>query len=770
MTPRILQLAIALLPLTAAAQETVATPPAAAEEAPTKVTAREMLSKAWQGGDRECFLSAAEGMLHSGNAEVAALAAAALAEYRLCVMQEADAPELDTLRQMAESAPALRPTLAWLEAEQLRLRGELDAAAAACRQIETNHANPTTVRQRARLILADIYYAKEEEAKKAGDSYTAVQAPAPEVKPLHDEDADEDELPREETLQTLEGKGEETLLSFITANPNSPLLVEAFRRLKAHRAFETSEYARAALNEWVKDTAEHKRRAALSLSVLQHLLNRDDMPDAPVDTSCAATAATALTQEPATAGILLDQMRSLYLRGREVEARALLGSLPEPLPSEETAAAAKVWRLLLNEPQGDWEALLSGEHSGALQDVIRHNAFLAALAEGKEMEQDNPQLNLLTAQYILSDPDADATRLARAQQALQRVIDAPQPGTLATMHARILAADITARRDPQKAIAELNELREGTKSLPAQLVAPYYRALERAYRAAKPEAEAREHIIAELQGVYPLRMHLASLMVLSRSHREEAIRLLKKIVAENPHGDNEPQALLLLAECTAQANTVNALNEAVDIYARAAARADKATGQQARIRRAALLVRLGKPAEAAREMRPLLADGEPAPKEEAMASIVLSNALALDGGDAEKEESMRCLEETIDSTLAQLPRRWQFMLLQTHATRCMRLHENARAMHSLNAILAMQPAQNVTSPQDPEWEDLYHAAASAVQALLELEQYAQAADVAERTSNCNPALAPDERPKTFLEWAAQIRQEHISTIPSATKP
>lgn len=131
---------------------------------------------------------------------------------------------------------------------------------------------------------------------------------------------------------------------------------------------------------------------------------------------------------------------------------------------------------------------------------------------------------------------------------------------------------------------------------------------------------------------------------------------------------------------------------------------------------------------------------------------------------------MRCLEEMMDGTLAQLPRRWQFMLLQTHTTRCMRLNENERAMRSANAILEMQPAQNATSPHDPEWAVLYHAAASAVQALLELEEYAQAADVAERTANCNPSLAPDERSANFLEWAAQIRQEHVSSIPSATMP
>ena len=748
MIPRPLQLLAlaALLPLTAAAQEN------AARQKP----AHELLSEAWQSADRENNLPAtAQFMMEFSGKEDATLAAAVLAEHQLCVMGDADAPALAELRKMAPDFP----DLAWLEAEQLRLRGELDTAAAACREIEANHANPTLVRQRARLMLADIYYAKEEEARKAGDDYAAVQAPAP----AKDADEDDDETPREETLETLEGKGEETLLSFITANPNSPLLEEAFRRLKSHRAFETSEYARTALNEWVQDTAEHKRRAALALGVLQHLLNRDDQPDAPVDTSCAATAATALPQEPATARILLDQMRSLYLRGRVDEARTLLAALPETFPSDETAAAAEVWRLLLEEPQGDWNSLLKVKHSAELDEAIRHNATLGKLSKGEEIVPNTPQLCLLLAQFILSET-SDAARLESARAALQRLLDNSQADAASVLHARILLADITARSNPQQAITELKALRENAVPLPPKLAGAYFRVLENAYRAVKPPEEARECIIAELQGVYPLRMHLASLMVLSRNHREEAIRLLKKIVAENPRGDNEPQALLLLAECTAQGNSPAALKEAIDTYERAAAHAAPATAQQARIRKAALLVRTGNINDAERDMRALLSNESPAPKEEVMARIVLSNALALGGGDEPREESMRCLEEMMDTTLSELPRLWQFMLLQTHATRCLRLGENGRAMRSLDTILEMQPAQEATSPHNPEWAVLYHASACAVQALLELEQYERAADTAERTGNCNASLAPDERSQGFLQWAAEIRQEHVSSL------
>ncbi|MDO4220598.1 MAG: hypothetical protein Q4C88_00570 [Akkermansia sp.] len=785
MTPRALQLALALLPLSAAAQDAdaraayelghrLATEGRHAEavaelrKVPAQdslhpYAARALLYCAWQCGNRAAIVDTAQALIQSPDSGVAALAAAALAEYQLCIMGNADAPAMETLRQKAAGCPDIMPTLAWLEAEQLRLRGEQDAAAAACRQIETDPASPTVARHRARLILADIYYAKEAEAQREGESYTANQAPKPPAT-ANGDDEDED-TPEEETLQTLEGKGEETLLTFITANPDSPLLEEAFRRLKAHQAFDTSEYARAALNEWVADTTEHKRRAALALSVLQHLLNRDNALDAPVDTSCAATAATALPDEPATAGILLDQMRSLYLRGRVDEARALLASLPETFPSAETAAAAKVWQLLLNGPQGDWGALLEQEKtSDELRGIIRHNAFVSTLAAGNTPEQSDPQLCLLTAQHILSEPHAGKERLQQAQTALQRVLDTPQADAETMLHARILACDILARSNPRQAIEELTALKERTGALPPRLVTDFHRALERAHYAAMPEAEAVESMIAALQGVYPLRMHLASLMVLSRNHREEATRLLKKIVAENPRGDNEAQALLLLAECTAQGNTPAALQEAMAIYERAAAHAVPATAQQARIRRAALLVRTGKCSDAEQEMRTLLSQGEPAPKEEAMARVVLSNALALGKTDEQRRESMACLEEMMDGNISRLPRLWQFMLLQTHTTRCMRLGEHARAMRSVNTMLQMHPAQDATTPQDPEWIVLYHASACGVQALLELEQYAQAADMAERAATCNPAAAPKEFPQSFTEWAAYIRQEHVSSL------
>ena len=809
MKPRLIQLLPALLPLAAAAQDDaaracylqghrLATEGRYAEAAAQlgKVpaqdelhpyAARALLYSAWQSGEKELFLNSARQLAESADAGVAALATAALAEYQLCVLQQPDATAMAALRKLSAKNRELKPTLAWLEAEQMRLRGQLEAAASACREIESNHEYPLTVRHRARLILADIFFAKEDEAQRAGAGFVSTKTPRPDRAAAPDDD--DEALPddEEETLQTLEGKGEETLLTFITANPDSPLLEEAFRRLNAHRSFETSEYARAALNEWVQDTAEHKRRAGMALRTLQHLLNRDNAEDAPVDTSCAATAATALPQEPATALILLDQIRSLYLHGNLEEARRLLSALPETYPTAEAADCAELWHLLLHDPHDAefdeaWARLQEREHTAALRETIRRNTFLHTIARGgapQDAAQGDPKLILLGVRYILSVPLSIA-QLGTLDQDLESIIRNPQADPETVLHARILQCRHQAPEQQRQTIRELKALHEREGGIPPHLLADYHRLLEEFYGKTLEEEEAREAMIAELQNepaltaapqetAMPLRMHLASLLVLSRKHREEARRLLRQVIAENPRGDQEPQALLLLAECTAQGNTVAALKEAVSLYERAAAHAGTETARQARIRRAALMVRLGLRREAADEMRRMLAQEKPGAEEEILARIVLSNALACGGTAEERAESMDCLEEMVDrlpATYPALPRAWEFMLLQTHATRCMRLGENERAMRSLEAILKKEPARFAAGPSDPEWHVLHHAAASAVQALIQLKQYGRAADLAERTAGCNKEKAPQNRARSFLEWAAYIRQEHGGHIPA----
>ena len=804
MKMRSLQLAVMLLPLAAGAQDDSARAAytlghrlaeeghyaqAAAElrrvpqgDELHPYAARALLYSAWHSGLAQLFVETAESLLDCPDAEVARLAAASLAEYQLCVLEEADSTGMAALHKIAAKDTSLQPTIALLEAQQMLLRGQLDAADAACRQIDANRNFPQEVRHRARLILADVLYAREEQAKTADAD--GQPAEKPQAKPATATVDDEDDTPvtdEPETLQTLEGKGEETLLTFITANPDSPLLGEAFRRLKAHRAFQTSEYARTRLNDWINDPERHPRRATLSLLVLQHLLNRDDTPDAPLDTTCADTAATAYPQEPATGVILLEQIRSLYLRGRMDEARRLLPALPSTLPGARANAYAALWRAMLAEDNADeaWRKLLEETAStgGSLPQLVRRNAYIHALEHDANAQPDpaappveQARMHLLSAQRMLCSPvSAD---LARAERELRTLLNSPQVDAQTAFRARLLLCEVdTARGHGEEALHQAQALREEASTMPAELRLDYYRTLEHAYRAAKSRKEAPECIIAELQDALakedmpaeladPLRLHLASLMTVSRHHREEAMALLRRIVADHPRGEHEPLALMLLAECTAQGHAPSALRDAIALHERAAAHADKATAQHARIRRASYLVRLGDLQEAADDMRRILNGESPAPREDALARMVLANALST-GDDAARAEALSCIQELVDGRLSELPRDWQFMVLLAHGMRCSRMGGAQPATAAFKRIIAMNPALHTRKADDEEWLYLYRAATGAILLMLEDGAYDEALELTERVAKWNAGHATPKWARAFMQWADEIRQEHI---------
>ena len=800
-----LQLAVMLLPLAAGAQDDTARAAytlghrlaeeghyaqAAAElrKVPQgdelhPYAARALLYSAWHSGLAQLFVETAESLLDCPDAEVAKLAAASLVEYQLCVLEEADSSGMAALHKIAAKDASLQPTIALLEAQQMLLRGQLDAADAACRQIDANRYFPQEVRHRARLILADVLYAREEQAKTADAAGQPAEKPQanPAAPAVNDDDDDAPAADEPETLQTLEGKGEETLLAFITANPDSPLLGEAFRRLKAHHAFQTSEYARARLNDWINDPERHPRRATLSLLVLQHLLNRDDTPDAPLDTTCADTAATAYPQEPATGIILLEQIRSLYLRGRVDEARRLLPALPSTLPGARANAYAALWRAMLAEDNADdaWRKLLedTASTSGSLPQLVRRNAYIHALERDANAQPDpaappveQARMRLLSAQRVLCSPvSADP---ARAERELHALLDSPQVDAQTAFRARLLLCEAdTARGHGEEALHQAQALREEASTMPAELRLEYHRALEHAYRAAKSRKEAPECIITELRDALdkedmpaeladPLRLHLASLMTVSRHHREEAMALLRRIVADHPRGDHEALALMLLAECTAQGHAPSALRDAIALYERAAAHADKATAQHARIRRASYLVRLGDLQEAADDMRRILNEESPAPREDALARMVLANALST-GDDTARAEAISCIQELMDGRLSELPRDWQFMVLLAHGMRCSRMGEAQPATDAFQRIIAMNPALHTRKADDEEWLYLYRAATGAILLMLEDGAYDEALELTERVAKWNASHASPKWARAFMQWADEIRQEHI---------
>ncbi|MBQ8900287.1 MAG: hypothetical protein IJY72_04975, partial [Akkermansia sp.] len=162
------------------------------------------------------------------------------------------------------------------------------------------------MKQRARLALAEVYYDKAALAK-------AMAAASPNGE-LDDEEMEDDE-----------GKGEETLLLFISANPESPLLDEAFRRLNAHGAFSGSEYAYRKLVDWSSELSK-PHRAALAMAVLQQLqLQRKDYNEQ--DSTLANTAANQLPYDPVSQLIIGEQVRRLIQKGDIAQASLYLNMM-----------------------------------------------------------------------------------------------------------------------------------------------------------------------------------------------------------------------------------------------------------------------------------------------------------------------------------------------------------------------------------------------------------------------------------------------------------
>lgn len=123
----------------------------------------------------------------SPDAEVASLALAALAEHQLRFTDEPDTFALTRLKEKARQDSSLEPVVRLLTLHLYRRRGDYDGGIEYGKQLEQDASLPLLMRQRVRLAMAELYYAKER-AEASAD----------------------------------EGKGEETLLQFITANAESP--------------------------------------------------------------------------------------------------------------------------------------------------------------------------------------------------------------------------------------------------------------------------------------------------------------------------------------------------------------------------------------------------------------------------------------------------------------------------------------------------------------------------------------------------------------------
>ncbi len=725
---------------------------------------RALLYCAWQCPELDLGRVATP-MTTSPDREIAVLSTAALAEYWLTQPHGRDNTALALLRERAAEQPALRPLLQLLEIDNLRLSKQFDRATAACRELENNRNLPLMLRQRARLALAEVWYDLEAE-EEAGSPGAGSD--------------DEEELVGNDVADTHLGKGEETLLHFVSANPDSPLLPEALRRLGERRAFRRSNEARTKLREWAQDFSKPKRAAA-ALLVLSRLLNPEDMPEVPVDATCINTALAALPREAATTTMLEEHIRRLLQRGQVREAALYAERLPlagERSPQQDFLVA----RLLEEHPelaQAAYRSVARRAPEG-LQRAAALNAELCALRAG----------DMSAAEAITHDP-ALPLHIRRQARALRADYLADQaPAAAAAEIAALLREPLSPalRQDTELTRAYLRLCHPEVLPPPGEdeLMLPpltdpteeqllrYYALQEQWLQQRHPnDAAATERLLrraaAEAQNpkIYAiLTLHLVHRLSAVGRH-EEAIRELRTLLQRYPKGGYAARALFLMAHESELLGTREGLDRALQIYTRCAEGRDS-TAATAAIRCGAVLSRLGKSEQAISRLRALaLPEGERGrtpsldARERTLAAAALANAYAQLGTREALQEAVNAATIMLDHP--ELSPRWRLFTLLHHALLCTRAGKNDLALGDYLTILGRRPPRG-TEPDAKELPYYHQATAGAVAQYIIGKRYAEAAALAEEIALWEQDIHPEEAAH-FRSMAEQLRRNHF--LPSA---
>lgn len=726
--------------------------------------AKALLYCAWKSESVD-FAVVATPMATSSHPEIATLATAALAEFWLRQPRSYDNSALERLRRMAADKPELQPLLRLLEIDNHRLRGEFDKAIELCRQMEADTSLPTIMRQRARLSLSSVYYAKEDTQPQVGES------PPPESEFTLLGDA-----PSAAPSNYDDGKGEETLLHFISAHPESPLLEEAFRRLLLRNAFVKSEYARSKLREWAEEPLK-SRRAATALLILQHQLVPENASiEIPIDVTCANTAAATCPNEPATRTILLEQTRWFLNRQQTREALLYLGMI------RSQDIVKDFLEIQLRDPRqpSTAQAYLqcARQAPGNLRPVALENALISALISGDTAVQETvlnmPDISpeqhfalLSTRVAYLLDKNPD-----QAQQDLSLLLSSPAPTLDLRADIEMDQAYLQMQRDPSvvRELLHRSSINDKLTELSEERLLRFFALQEEALRrisgtsgelnAGKESIELIRQAAGKVRSphvVAVLTLHLASLQA-AEGQYPEALRTLNLLLRKFPRTDFAPRALYMAGRVSELIGTQDSLLRAIELYDTCATRSQELS-IKATTRRAAVLLRLGKHEESEQSLTHLLrTHPDMRIQDKLLVNAVLANNKALLGTAEGRSEAIRIAGSLLDSP--ELPTWWRFRALLHHANLCTRDGQHEQALKDYQDILDLHPASG-KSPSQAEWAILYNAASGAVSQLVELKRYNEAAQLADSIAEWNKEEASLAKRRQFSDWAKFIRQTYF---------
>ncbi|MBR5895155.1 MAG: hypothetical protein IKZ13_06405 [Akkermansia sp.] len=713
-------------------------------------SAKALIYCAWQSQLLD-FVEYVAPLTASSNEEIATLAQAALAEFQLRHTTHGDVSTLEPLRKMAARDENLKPMVQLLNIEEMRRSGQYAEAIEACREMESLPNLSIIMKQRVRLALAEIYYEKAEAAK------TEEEAPI---------DEEEDD----------EGKGEETLLHFISANPESPLLEEAFRHLDRHNAFTESEYAQRKLNEWSEELNK-PHRAALALAVRQRLQLSDPRLSED-DVTIANTAATALPNEPTTQLILGEQVRRL-INSQQTEKANLYLDMLKPDMSDPRYLFYRGCCLPQAEKGTAENFYKSAELASAdLQPAALSNAMYSAVLSGEQAIIDElltkelpPRARrailLMHAGLILHKNPAQA----RAEiESVQLLTPTEQEQT----EILLLLAELDLQTAPANTLNSLQKCPPETRnSWQNEQELRYYslqlQAADKLRAQGTPAPKAIDILTEALQvstkeeNRIILTFNLAEKLAAHERH-DEAATLLVELAEKADTGELKAKALYLAARQAERLSSQEQLNKAVEYYA-AAAELNSPYKYRAQILQARLLAWINRGEEAQIITNNLLRNNQLSATDRAMALSVQAHDLTLQGTDESVKQAIEANRKIF--SIGGLPREWIVRARIQKASLHARSGDNRQALENYCKLIDDTPTDEAEIAE-ADWFILYFAGAGAIAQYIELKEPAAAAELAERiaawplpTTDNARVKGPGKRADQFLHWADNIRKHHF---------
>lgn len=671
---------------------------------------------------------------------IASMAKIALAEHSLSLGQAID---IESLKSACGQQVEVADGLLLLEAEQLRRNGQFDAAISKCKEAENSAI--TRHREYSRLLLAEVYYDKESR---------------------HGSD---------------EGKGEETLLKFVSSHSESTLLPEAFRRLEKHGAFTTSKYAMRKLEEWSKDR-EALNRALLATALLQReaLFSHQNTELGELITNRATGINTDYL--PITVQIN-NQQAKYHLNQGDIQAAA---SYLQRIPQNKRDAYTHFYAAQLlapSTPEALNEYLICAASANPeLECTALCNALYCAYL------QNNTEL----CERIISSPEhtADLFRALKLTYAGLNLRKAPadsrklleevmamEPSYEQKVEAILQLTQIDL--DEQQSAAALEKLgqfnHEERTTWPNPQVMRYYglylHALECEQEAGRTTAAHKPFLLSAIKSTKredvrtAITLKLAKIYSEENNHRE-ALRMLEELAASTNDRTMRARALLLAGRESTQCLTYPAVIRGAELFD-TAAKIESPYRFRAGILNTAVLFRIGQIEEASLKLHRIIREIETQrtqtsgsthlAEEYAFALTVLADIEAIPGDKDALQKAININEKIFG--IAGLTRDWHNRAYLQQAIFCTRTEQNERALLNYNNIINSLPASTKQATPDQVYI-LSLAGTGAIGSLLKLERWEDAALTAEKITDHPISSVYPKQTEHFKDWAKQIRKTH----------